>query len=369
MFFWVTIAVMTAALIAVVLRPLFRSEAGVGGAVVDASAVYRDQLVEIERDRAAGLIASSEADVMRAEVARRLLALEAMRNEAATPEEAVRSDDEMSRAELHYPRAAAISVLGCVPIFSLLVYMGIGSPSLPSQPHAARVFETQDDTRIAELIRRVESRLATHPKDGRGWEVLAPVYMRLGRFDEAARAWRNAETYLGVTPRRVFGQADALVRANNGIVGEAARKTFLRGLELDETYLPAKFWLALAKLQDGDRGAAKAELEALLPATEQNSPLGQAVRAELAGIAGTAPAQAPAVTPEMVEGMVAGLAERLAQDGDDIDGWLRLVRSYMVLKKPVEARAALMRARTRFAENTTARARLDALATQLGLET
>ncbi|MEO0619401.1 MAG: c-type cytochrome biogenesis protein CcmI [Pseudomonadota bacterium] len=369
MVFWIVIAAMTAALIAVVLRPLFGVESRDTVGVADASAVYRDQLAEIERDRVAGLIAPGEADVMRAEVARRLLTLEATRADTSVLPSDASGDDHRVNGTSRRPHGAVAGVLAGVPIFSLLVYLTIGSPLLPSQPHAARVFETQGDTRIAELVRRVESRVATHPKDGRGWEVLGPVYMRLGRFDEAARAWRNAEKFLGTTPRRVFGQADALVRANNGIVSEAAKETFLRGLTIDATYLPAKFWLALAKLQDGERDAARSELEALLTLTEGNSPLGEAVRAELGRIAGTAPAQTPVVTPEAVEGMVAALAERLAQDGDDIEGWLRLVRSYMVLKRPAEARAAMARARGHFAEAGSARARLDALATQLGLGT
>ena len=47
----------------------------------------------------------------------------------------------------------------------------------------------------------------------------------------------------------------------------------------------------------------------------------------------------------MIRGMVERLAARLQQDGSDVDGWIRLVRSYMVLGDSDKARATLTDAR------------------------
>ena len=70
----------------------------------------------------------------------------------------------------------------------------------------------------------------------------------------------------------------------------------------------------------------------------------------------------------MIAGMVENLAARLKLDGADLDGWQRLIRSYVTLKKPDQARAALASARSQFAGDTASVAALDALARGLELQ-
>jgi cytochrome c-type biogenesis protein CcmH len=70
----------------------------------------------------------------------------------------------------------------------------------------------------------------------------------------------------------------------------------------------------------------------------------------------------------MIQGMVERLAERLHRDGSDIEGWLRLVRSYMVLGQPDKARAAAADARRALAGDPSKLQRLDDLVKGLGLE-
>src|SRR5215212_9819034 len=70
---WFVFALMTAAAIFAVLWPLGRGTRGAQRAGTDI-AVYRDQLEEIARNRAAGLIGESEAEAARVEVSRRLIA-------------------------------------------------------------------------------------------------------------------------------------------------------------------------------------------------------------------------------------------------------------------------------------------------------
>ena len=70
----------------------------------------------------------------------------------------------------------------------------------------------------------------------------------------------------------------------------------------------------------------------------------------------------------MIAGMVDGLATRLERDGQDAEGWLRLINAYTVLGRKTDARSAITKARTALATDTTALARITALASSLGYE-
>jgi cytochrome c-type biogenesis protein CcmH len=61
----------------------------------------------------------------------------------------------------------------------------------------------------------------------------------------------------------------------------------------------------------------------------------------------------------MVRGMVERLAARLRQDGSDVEGWLRLVRSYQVLGEPEQVRTAIADARRALAGDAAKLQRLD----------
>jgi cytochrome c-type biogenesis protein CcmH len=76
----------------------------------------------------------------------------------------------------------------------------------------------------------------------------------------------------------------------------------------------------------------------------------------------------PADRQAMIENMVQGLANRLDQKGDDLAGWLKLVRAYTVLDRKDDALKALEKAKTQFSGNAAALQQLDALAAELGLK-
>ncbi len=69
----------------------------------------------------------------------------------------------------------------------------------------------------------------------------------------------------------------------------------------------------------------------------------------------------------MIAGMVASLDARLRENPEDVDGWARLVRSYMVLERRDDARAALERARTALASNASGLAVVEATAREAGM--
>src|SRR5215471_5463412 len=166
MLLWSVFAVMTAVAILSVLWPLSRSANRQPGSDI---AVYRDQLEEVDRDRKARLIGEAEAQAARVEVSRRLIAA-ADRTESDPP----------SVGSSLWRRAAAVGAVVVLPLIAATLYLANGSPQLPGQPLEARLRAAHQNTSIAVLISQAEAHLERNPNDARGYEVLAPVYLRLG---------------------------------------------------------------------------------------------------------------------------------------------------------------------------------------------
>jgi cytochrome c-type biogenesis protein CcmH len=191
MLFWPLLALMTAAAVFAVLWPLSKRRENPDPARETGLAVYRDQFAEIERDRARNLIGEAEAKIARTEVGRRLLAAD---DKIAAPRF---SQDSTARR-----RAVALIALAGVPIVAVGLYLLIGSPELSGAPLSSRLAAALENQDIALLLRRVEAHLAEQPDDGRGWEILAPVYLRTGRTEDAVKARANALRLLGANADR-----------------------------------------------------------------------------------------------------------------------------------------------------------------------
>lgn len=378
MLLWIAFAFMTAAALAAVLLPLARPtrEAKPDDGALE---VYRHQLDEIEDERARGLVDDSDAVGARVEVSRRLLAsadrLDRLRRSTALPES--------RRATVALATAAAI------PLLTLGLYLTHGSPGLPSFPTADRAELALDRARIGDLIAKVEARLREHPEDGDGWDVIAPVYYKLERFRDAANAYARAARLKGETVRRLAGFAESAVLAADGIVTEEARAAYEKILTLEPGRPEPRFWLGLAKEQDGKLEPALSDYRALLSDSPADAPWRTAVEGRIADVsrrlagADKPEARAPGPSAEdvaaaeklspqdrakMIAGMVDGLAERLKRDGRDLAGWQRLINAYAVLGRGQDARAALAEARKNFPADETAQAALAQLAKSLGLD-
>jgi cytochrome c-type biogenesis protein CcmH len=382
MLFWVLCAVLTAAVLYFVTRPLTVPVAGPSALERDRAsdlAVYRDQLSEVEADRARGLLSDAEAEAARIEISRRLLA----RAESGEPAQGGSGERGLTGA-----RMAFITAVILVPAVSLALYLAYGSPGLPGRPHAERVAASADKASIETLVAKVEERLRAHPEDGQGWDVIAPVYFRQGRFDEAVQAYRNAIRLLGESPKRLAGLGEAQVFAKNGIVTEDARRAFQRLAELEPSRPEPRFWLALAKEQDGDIGGALADYRklvadapadadwrapveqriAMLTQRRAGDPRDEAERGPTEQDIAAAGKLAPGERAAMIEQMVEGLAQRLETESQDLAGWQRLMRAYAVLGQKDKANDALAKARKAFAEDETSLAALNDLARKLGLD-
>ena len=367
---WVIFAVMTAAAVVTVLWPLGRKPAGSGGSD---RLVYADQLQEIERDRAAGLIGEAEVESARIEISRRLLA--AAEAEASAPQRSSVGVNARRR------RAAGAAVV-IVPLVALGLYLKLGSPSVPGQSALARSSEPEEGRSIASLVSQVENHLARNPNDGAGWEVIAPVYLRLGRFADAVLAHKKAIALNGDSPTRESDLGEALVAAANGIVTDEAKLAFQRAAASDPHNVKARYFLGLADEQDGDRNAAAQKWRALLGDAPADAPwrdfvsaaLGR-VTAEPVGPAGPSAADVAAAEnmpegarAEMIRGMVQRLSDRLRTDGNDVDGWMRLVRAYAVVGDRDKAKGAAADARRALADRPDQVKRIDDLVKGLGLE-
>jgi cytochrome c-type biogenesis protein CcmH len=375
MVFSLVLVLMTVVAVFAVLWPLSRKASRLAGG--SDLAVYRDQLEEIERDRANGLIHDSEAAAARAEVSRRLIAAgeqHANHSESGEPTAA--------GAETWWRRAVAVAVLVSVPIGAGAIYLALGSPTLSDQPLAERLAAVHGGRSIDSLVAQVETHLQTHPDDGRGWEVIAPVYLRLGRADDAVAARRNALRLNGETAEREAALGEALVVAANGVVTADAKAAFDKALALDAKHVEARYFVGLAAEQDGDRTRAAGIWRELLAEAPPDAPWTSFIRAAVDRVEGNA-VRPPGPSEEqvaasaqldtqdrnaMIRGMVQRLSERLHQDGSDIEGWLRLIRSHVVLGEPDKARAAVADARRALAGDESKLKRLEEFAKELGIE-
>jgi len=357
---WLILALMTVLAIAAVIWPLLRQ--GVTIRSGTDTAVYRDQLDEVERDRATGLIGKTEAEAARVEISRRLIAADEAAKHAPRPD----STPEWRRW------AVAAFTLVLVPLGATALYLRIGEPGLASEPLAARMQAPTNNQgqSVEKLIVQVEQHLQSNPSDGRGWEVLAPVYMQVGRYTDSVNAWRNAITLLGESADREADLGEALTAAANGVVTAEAKMAFVRAVTLDDTTVTAQFYLGVAAQQDGDRDKAAKIWHGLIAGAKPGAEWIGTVRAALArlegkqtpanGLPGPTPAemlaaaeQSPAKREASISSMVDRLAERLKKDGSDENGWAQLVRSYKVMGEADKQKAAVADARQALAANPT----------------
>jgi cytochrome c-type biogenesis protein CcmH len=357
---WFVLAGMAAlAVLAALLPLLWPSPTAKADPAANEAAFYKAQLEEIRRDVERGLLPQGEAESARAEAARRLIATASGPSEAPPP---------ARRARL----AAAVLIAVGLPAVAFSLYARLGQPTLPDEPLASRKVTPQSNGEIEAAVAAIEARLTTKPDDGRGWAVIAPVYMRLERYADAAHAYAEALRLLGEEPLRRSAYGEALVAASGGVVTDDARQAFDRALTDQPGQPQARYYLALAAEQEGKKAEAIRDYQSLLADSAPDAPWRSVVNAHLAALNGApAPAEGAAAIPEaqrpMIEGMVSKLATRLASTGGGVDEWSRLIRAYTVLHEADKAKAALVDAHKALASDASAVASLDALAHDLGL--
>ena len=385
---WLLMTILCSATAVVMSIPLIRRYDDQGREVQD-QAIYQDQLSEIDRDELAGTIDAPEAKAARAEIRRRL----------AIAETTMKKSQPLSSGwkMLALFSTAALVILGGVNLYAYL-----GTPELPSvsnvQLPTPAAQPTQDAAvgarQIELMITKLESRLQANPKDAEGWRMLGWAQFNTQRYAASADAYAKA---LAIDPANIdyrSAYAEALVQAAEGIVTPKAQALIVEVLANDPKNFRARFYDSLAHEQAGDQAGALDRWTALLAASPEGAGWREDVKARIinlgkvmgrdvaAAVAPVSPS-APVISDEqksaiqalpaddqmaMIKGMVAKLADRLKTNPNDPDGWIKLIKSYLVLNDSASAKDALNNALLALANDPVSKDKIVAAAADLGLK-
>jgi cytochrome c-type biogenesis protein CcmH len=381
---WLILAAIAAVAILLLVAPLWRRpKQNPARAAFDAQ-IYRDQLIEIERDSERGQITAEQAATARTEIARRLLAV------TDAPDRTNESTEHMTEEGARHAaqasrRGIAVFVGLAVPIAAFGVYLVMGSPHLPSQPGLeaqARAPEKKPSDGAAEttrLVAELGQRLKDRPNDVKGWTLYARTLASLGRFADAAAAYQRVTTLAPGDAELMSRYAEVQIFVAKGTITPAARATLRATLALDEKEPRARYYLGLAESQAGkldealsiwialesesgpeapwsrllgerisqlalrsgisNDDLAKRRERAMAQAGKKAKPA-QPLRGPSAEDVKAAQSMSSKDRMDMIRGMVASLSERLKSTPDDLAGWQRLARSYDVLGEADKARDA-----------------------------
>jgi len=213
--------------------------------------------------------------------------------------------------------------------------------------------------------------------------------MNLGNYRAAYEAFARASALAPDDGDIHAYRGEAMVFAGDGVIGPEALRAFQEALQHEPAQPSARYYVAMARLQGGDRRGAFDGLLALAKDAEIDAPWLPVVREKLEELAkglgidlasqlpppampaARPPAMAPALPPvvpvpgasgptreqmdaaqnmsredqqAMIRGMVDRLAERLKDSPNDPTGWLRLAQAREVLGEKPAAREALQKA-------------------------
>jgi cytochrome c-type biogenesis protein CcmH len=392
--------------------------------------VYRDQLKEVESELRQGLIDDAQAAAARIEITKQALAADRM-GQPGVPRlsQNERSFAMICVAAIVvFGSVALYAITGNPDLTSARSFATAQRKSVASAQDStslglagvqASSSETQPQRRpqaglpsVEEMIDRLVARLAQNPNDAEGWRTLGWSYANTGRFSEAGEAYAKAIELAPDIAEIRSARVEALVGAADGKVTADAKKAIEDTLKLDPGNSRARFFNGLAKEQEGDRVSALSDWVELLNHANSDEPWVSDLRnrvAELEHDLGVDPAphpgpskavpdggllqtskpqggtrqatdrspsedevqraeaMLPAERSAMIRGMVDSLANRLEQSPRDADGWIKLIRSRMVLGESELAKQALTRGLEAFADDAPQRDRIAAAAQQLGL--
>ena len=355
-------------------------------------AVYKDQLSEVDRDLARGILTETEAEAVRVEVSRRLLEADSRSNE--------READQKGQS------GVGIAILAIV-VFAggLGTYAWLGAPGYGDLPMKARLaaIETaradrpgqaaaeaevrdqlprpaEPEAELVALMEQLRAAVAQRPGDIQGLTFLAQYEARIGNYTAARAAQEQLVAAKGAdaTATDRLTLVDVMVFATGGYVSPEAETVLRQVLSDDPDNGAARYYYGLLEAQAGRADRAFAVWSRLLTDSPPSAPWVPVVRAEIQDVAfaaGITNYEIPAIsgqpalseadiaaandmTPqeraEMIQGMVGRLADRLAIEGGPAEDWARLISTLGVLGDTNRARAIAAEAETAFAGNAAA---------------
>ena len=390
----ITLTIMTLAAIALVVLPLIRSNRDSATRAAHEIEIYRDQLDEVDRDVARGVIGPDDAVAARTEIGRRMLA-------ATDGVEIVKAGSPAGKLPAKPRRITAIITGLCVPALAIFVYVTHGSPDLPGKPAAELRAANGTDPKAPEgdVAQRQEvaglaAALEKNPADIESWITLGTVLTQMKRHRQAAVAFTQAMRLAPANAEFASRAGEALTVASGGQVTPDAQASFTEALRRDPSEPRAQYYQGVADQQGGRLRAALDRWVALEAASPPDAPWLRFLRPRIARLAGeigidsnalaalrarappltaglptaglptaaprtAAPTPAPGPTREqmaaarnmsaedrqaMIRNMVDGLAEKLKDNPDDVAGWLRLGRARGVLGDRATAKEAYAKA-------------------------
>jgi cytochrome c-type biogenesis protein CcmH len=352
--------VLVLAVVAALAVPMFRRSSILPERAQYDRAVYRDQLEEVDRDVARGVLTAEEAASARLEIQRRLLATQTGKTW------------KIGGAN-RGPWMAVVASLFVVGAAGGL-YAWLGAPALPdtpagSVPAAAPADPAQPGkaasphTDFRADAEKLQKKLAADPSNAEEWDLYARTVSQLGDWPRALDAYHHAID-LGLNGPEVYaGFGEMQVLAAGGIVLPAARDAFNTALKADPKSQAARYYLALADAQAGEARKAVDAWIALAASVPEDSGMRDEITRQVADAAHSGGFEAPPMpkgappaadadsntvdgltpdqlaaaekmTPEqrkdMVNAMIVQLAAKLQAEPNDLDGWLRIARAYTV---------------------------------------
>ena len=403
MAFWIVAGLLVLLIVALLLLALLRTRADPAPAASHDMQVYRDQLDEVERDLARGVLRADEADRAQLEVSRRLLEADRAHRATATAGGATRAQ-----------RLAGAGLVLALMAGAVALYWQIGQRGYPDMPLGARIAAAEDtranrptqaeaeaafeagrparpelDPQFAVLLDRLRAALQETPDDLQGLELLAVNEARAGNYQAAAEARRRVIEVRGdaADAGDMADLAELMIVSAGGLVTAEAEAQLDRALALDPRNGPARYYYGLMFGQTGRPDLTFRIWRDLLADSPPDAPWYDAVAARMPSLAQVAgvrwtPPDAPGpsaadieaaaeMTPEermqMIRGMVDGLAARLAEDGGSPQEWARLIGALGVLGDTGEASAIWTEAQTVFAGSPEALEIIRAAAVQAGV--
>ena len=355
---WGIFVLLTLVAIGIVLYPLLLSKSNTltrGDAV---PAILADQMREIQRDMDRGLISEQEAQAARLEIKKRILAT-------------TRNSEEKAGSSRNGGRVTLVVAAVLAPVVAAGYYLTMGSPEVPSLAFAARSAERAQTEEVTALAMRLRDRLETDPGGGpsEGWMLLGQTYQRMGRAADAVEAFQVVADRDDATSATFSMLAEAVVVANDGNVIPRAKSAIDRALELDRSNPAATYFNSLYYLQREETQKAYDLLVSRLNQEESFVPWMETYATQINRIAAAAdlpPVDFPRASTtqpgpsaadiaaasemsdadraEFIRSMVSRLAERLEDEPEDLDGWMRLANAYTVLQEQDRAIAAYRKA-------------------------
>lgn len=384
---WMVLTLMTVLAALGVAVPLVRRHDAARTARADTLGVLKEQLGELEAQAAAGGIPETEAEALKTDLKRRLLA------EGRQPQAPARPLSEKALLQLAFGLVAVVA-LAATGLYLKIGRPEVGSAKPPRTASAPGAEHPQGD--VGSMIAQLEASLQQQPGNAEGWRMLGWSYMQTGRNAEAAQAYGRAAALDPGNAEYLSAQGEATVLAAGGQVTPDALAAFRKAVAADPADPRARYYLAMAKDQAGDHKGAMADWVALIKSAPPGAPWAGEVRGFVEKVAadrgldlsGQLPPAQVAQGPEpgptadqvaaaqqmdagdrqaMIEGMVGRLAAELKANPKDRAGWERLIRSQMVLGRPQQAAAAYRDARTAFAGSPADQSALKEAAASLGV--